>query len=187
MNLFYSSFKKTSGWGSPYNVIIRGSLSVFDFSRFAERFLRHCFEIWGAQIPAHFKIIPVRHHLAHAASAFYFSGYESGSVITVDGMGESESTVIWRFRGSEIEEIVSLDASFASLGALYDAITERLGFDPIDGAGKVMGLAPYGKNSSSYIFLKEFLKMREDEDLPYFLQFRSPPEDKHEHPFAGFD
>jgi carbamoyltransferase len=36
------------------------------------------------------------HHKSHAASAFYPSGFDEAVIITVDGVGEYDSTVIWK-------------------------------------------------------------------------------------------
>jgi carbamoyltransferase len=88
-------------------------------------------------------VIRVNHHLAHAASAFYTSGWDDCLVIVVDGMGEVHGASI--FRGSEgrlhrLAEISAVD----SIGILYSLITLHLGFDFNADEYKIMGLAPYG-------------------------------------------
>jgi carbamoyltransferase len=83
------------------------------------------------------------HHLAHAASSFYYSGFEDAAILTVDGVGEWATTTFGRAAGGEIElleEVCFPD----SLGFLYSAITAYLGFEVNEGEYKVMGLAPYG-------------------------------------------
>ncbi|OQP46413.1 carbamoyltransferase family protein [Niastella populi] len=90
------------------------------------------------------KIEFVDHHLSHAASSFLFSGYESSAILTVDGVGEWATTTYATGEQNSIrimEEVCFPD----SLGLLYSAITNYLGFNVNSGEYKVMGLAPYGK------------------------------------------
>ena len=80
------------------------------------------------------------HHASHAASAFLFSGYPEAAVLTVDGVGEWDTTTY--ARNLEVLERVEFPHS---LGLLYSTITSYLGFEVNDGEYKVMGLAPYGR------------------------------------------
>ena len=80
------------------------------------------------------------HHASHAASAFLFSGFPEAAVLTVDGVGEWDTTTYGR--GLEVFERVEFPHS---LGLLYSTITAYLGFEVNDGEYKVMGLAPYGR------------------------------------------
>ncbi|GAA2531398.1 hypothetical protein GCM10010201_33680 [Pilimelia columellifera subsp. columellifera] len=82
----------------------------------------------------------VDHHLSHAASAYYFSGFERSAVLTVDAVGEW-ATSSW---GLGDGATLSLLEFPHSLGLLYSAITGYLGFEVNEGEYKVMGLAPYG-------------------------------------------
>ena len=83
------------------------------------------------------------HHDCHAAGAFYLSGYESAALITVDGYGERTATHIARADASGIETLMTWEFPH-SVGSLYAAFTQYLGFRPNNGEGKVMGLASYG-------------------------------------------
>jgi carbamoyltransferase len=85
----------------------------------------------------------LRHHLCHAAGAFFRSNFERAAILTVDGYGERASTHIGRGRGQRIETLLEVEFPH-SLGSLYAALTEYLGFRPNSGEGKVMGLASYG-------------------------------------------
>ena len=89
------------------------------------------------------KFVRVPHHLAHAASSYHLSGFKDAIVLVTDGMGESESTSLFRGSGSELESLRTYPIS-ASLGILYSVITQYLGFLPGMDEYKVMGLAPYG-------------------------------------------
>jgi carbamoyltransferase len=84
------------------------------------------------------------HHLSHAASSFFFSGFEDAAILTVDGVGEWATTTygIGRQDGIKIFEEVQFPDS---LGLLYSTITSYLGFEVNEGEYKVMGLAPYGR------------------------------------------
>jgi len=84
------------------------------------------------------------HHLSHAASSFFFSGFEEAAVLTADGVGEWATTTYGHAAGREIE--LFEEVSFPhSLGLFYSTITAHLGFRVNGGEYKVMGLAPYGE------------------------------------------
>ena len=85
----------------------------------------------------------VNHHRAHAASAFDPSGFAEALVLTVDGRGARDSTVVWRGAEGSLEAIRRYEAP-NSLGYLYAATAGYLGFQPFGGEGKLMGLAAYG-------------------------------------------
>jgi len=91
------------------------------------------------------------HHLSHAASSFYFSGYDQSAILTTDGVGEWATTTYGMGDGNKIE--LSEEVHFPhSLGLLYSTITNYIGFKVNGGEYKVMGLAPYGKPK----YLEEF-------------------------------
>jgi Predicted carbamoyl transferase, NodU family len=86
----------------------------------------------------------VKHHKAHAAAAYYASGYtEPTLVVSIDGQGEDESTTIWLAKEGKLEKIASTTPFTNSLGHFYHIITVYLGYRRHD-EGKVMGYAPYG-------------------------------------------
>ncbi len=84
------------------------------------------------------------HHQSHAASSFFYSGFEEAAVLTVDGVGEWATTTFGRGAGAAVEILEEVHFP-SSLGLLYSALTSYLGFEVNDGEYKVMGLAPYGK------------------------------------------
>ena len=90
------------------------------------------------------KFVPVEHHLAHASSAYHLSGFrEKTAIVGIDGKGEYATTFFGYGENGKIHKIKEFyDPD--SLGGLYGAITEFLGFDMLDGEFKVMGMAPYG-------------------------------------------
>ncbi len=87
------------------------------------------------------------HHLSHAASAFYPSGFDKAAILTVDGVGEWATASIGEGKGQQIEFIKELHFPH-SIGLFYSAITYYLGFRVNSGEYKVMGLAPYGQIDS---------------------------------------
>ena len=90
------------------------------------------------------EIVPVEHHLAHAASAYHCSGFkEKTAILGIDGKGEYATTFFGYGENGKIHKIKEFyDPD--SLGGLYGAVTEYLGFEMLDGEYKVMGMAPYG-------------------------------------------
>lgn len=84
----------------------------------------------------------VRHHMAHAMSAFVPSGFERALVMTMDGEGEDESGYVATADERGIE-ILRATPVRHSLGLFYTYLTLFLGFKHHD-EYKVMGLAPYG-------------------------------------------
>lgn len=89
------------------------------------------------------KVMKVDHHLSHASSAYYTSGFKDCLVITCDGVGDETSVAIWKGVNGKIEEIKKYGTS-GSFGWFYSLVTEALGWWVGDGEGKTMGLAPYG-------------------------------------------
>jgi carbamoyltransferase len=89
-------------------------------------------------------LVPVEHHLTHASSAYHCSGFtEKTAILGIDGKGEYATTFFGYGENGRIHKIREFyDPD--SLGGLYGAITEYLGFEMLDGEYKVMGMAPYG-------------------------------------------
>jgi carbamoyltransferase len=85
----------------------------------------------------------VEHHPAHLASAFFVSPFDQAAVCALDGFGDFVSTSCAAGRGPQLE--IGRRIFFPhSLGMLYLAITQFLGFPGYGDEFKVMGLAPYG-------------------------------------------
>ncbi len=97
-------------------------------------------ELLGWDGPVHW----AAHHDAHAASAFFASGFEDAAILVADAVGEWATTSYGSFRGATLETLGQVDFPH-SLGLYYSALTAWLGFAVNDGEYKVMGLAPYGE------------------------------------------
>src|SRR6266404_3379298 len=89
------------------------------------------------------RILFCEHHLSHAASAFYCSGFSEAAILTADGIGEWATATLGEGRGSNIRLHSEIRWPH-SLGMLYSVFTAFLGFEVNEGEYKVMGMAPYG-------------------------------------------
>lgn len=96
------------------------------------------------EFPDDIELFTVNHHEAHAASAYYTSGFNEAIVITSDGLGDGLSLTVWRGTDGELEKLyrVGKDGSF---GWFYGVVTQALGWWVGNGEGKTMGLASYGE------------------------------------------
>ncbi len=111
----------------------------------------------------------VAHHLCHGAHAFFEAPFSEAAILTVDGYGERTSTLIARGKGREI--VPELEIPFPhSIGSVYAAITQYLGFSPNSGEGTVMGLAAYGEPRYLDLFTKLLRPTADgfEVDLAYF-------------------
>ena len=102
-----------------------------------------------------------KHHLSHAASAFYPSPFDEAMIITNDGVGEWETTTIGYGYGREIDMIKSIHYPH-SLGLLYSAFTYLCGFKVNEGDYKFMGLAPYGEPVYYKLLKEKVIDIKED-------------------------
>lgn len=100
------------------------------------------------------RILFSEHHLSHAASAYYCSPFADAAILTIDGVGESETTTIGVGAGQDIRIDKSIHFPH-SVGLLYSALTAYLGFRVNDAEWKVMGLAPYGQP----VYVEQFRRL----------------------------
>ncbi len=91
----------------------------------------------GANMPP---IYYVQHHRCHAANAFLLSPFENAAILTCDYQGEFECTTFAIGQGNNIK-ILQTQSLPHSLGMLYAAITELLGYKPDSDEWKVMALS----------------------------------------------
>lgn len=98
-------------------------------------------ELMGRELPA----VIVDHHMAHAASVYYRSGFDEAAVFTHDGYGDGRSHLAGMFYAGWGHKLYPVAPHFLTQGVNYDVVAMRLGLGNVGGAGKLMGLAPYGK------------------------------------------
>jgi carbamoyltransferase len=96
----------------------------------------------------------VEHHIAHLTSAFYSSPFDEAAILTLDGMGDFVSAKWGLGKGSEMDVLGQVEYPH-SIGYLYTAVTQFLGFPYYGDEGKIMGLAPYGNP----VYMDEFRKL----------------------------
>ncbi len=112
----------------------------------------------------------VEHHRAHMASAFFVSPFPQAAILSVDGMGDFVSTMWGVGRENHIDVLDEINFPH-SLGYLYTAVSQWLGFPKYGDEGKVMGLAPYGSPRYLEAFRRMVRVQRDgsfDLDLDYF-------------------
>src|SRR5213595_2627096 len=103
----------------------------------------------------------VDHHLAHAASAYFCSGWDDCLVVVVDGMGEVQSASVYHAHDGKLEKLREVSAR-DSIGILYSVVTLHLGFDFNADEYKIMGLAPYGDAERFCRFFEEAVELEPD-------------------------
>ncbi len=117
------------------------------------------------------------HHLAHAYTAYWPSGFEKALILVVDATGSTttdrltESYTVYRADGTNLsvvhsEKVATHTAWLATLGSIYEYVARKAGFVTKIGrsitvpeAGKLMGLAPYGGNQAHW---QRWIRMREN-------------------------
>lgn len=86
----------------------------------------------------------VRHHVAHAASAYLAAPFADSAVLVLDGRGEVASHLAGRAVGGEFEVLLTQQLPH-SLGLMYEELTVHLGFQRSSDEYKVMAMASYGQ------------------------------------------
>ena len=118
---------------------------------------------WALKTPRHARLIPGRregkpihyisHHVAHACSAIFPSGFGSTNFMSFDATGGSEAGFLGYADGTKLT-VYERISNYNSWGVLYEQITGKLGFKRHSGEGKTMGLAPYGTpNPNGFDFI----------------------------------
>jgi carbamoyltransferase len=97
-------------------------------------------ELLGRSLAKRFHF--VSHHLSHAASAYFPSGFDGAAILTIDGIGETAGAQLAKAVGTRVKEIEIFDYPH-SMGFVWEMFSSYLGFSHYD-ASKTMGLAAYG-------------------------------------------
>ncbi|MFL6130188.1 MAG: carbamoyltransferase [Mycobacteriales bacterium] len=111
------------------------------------------------------RVVDVRHHLCHAAGAYYASPYDDAAILSVDGSGETETAMLAHGTGTQIS-VLRTTPHPHSLGHLYQAATFWLGWG-FGEEGKTMALAGYGDPARCRARLDEFVRVDEDGDFAF--------------------
>jgi carbamoyltransferase len=132
-------------------------------------------ELFRRKLRQTFHFVP--HHLAHAASAYYPSGFDRAAILTVDGIGEAAGSSLAKGVGTKIDSIETFEYPH-SLGFAWEVICGYLGFAMYD-ASKLMGLAAYGNPKTFHRQLQEMIHVGKedyavDPEAIGFLSAREP-------------
>ena len=122
------------------------------------------------------KILFCEHHLSHAASAFLVSPFSESAILTIDGVGEWDTTTYGSGKCNNITLLKQISFPH-SLGLFYSAFTYYLGFRVNSAEYKVMGLAPYGKPAYVDLILNNLIDLKDDGsfrlNMDYFIYDRA--------------
>lgn len=113
----------------------------------------------------------LEHHLAHLASSFLVSPFDQAALLSIDGFGDFASTMTGLGEGRDIK-VFDRMLFPQSMGIVYSAVCQFIGYTQYGDEGKVMGLAPYGQDSyrdffDELVLLKEGGRFRLN--LDYFV------------------
>ena len=158
------------GWPAPHRMILN-DLKCFGTGRFPVNYanvlnvtrtfasmahqnggFRRFTDIFG---PTRARMRFVDHHLAHAISAYSYSGLDKAAVVVIDGRGAWEASSIWYGHDGRLDHVLTIPFP-NSLGLFYAQFTQYLGFVANSDEWKVMGLAPYGHPG---VNLSEFISV----------------------------
>ncbi|MBI4974120.1 hypothetical protein HZC27_05940 [Candidatus Roizmanbacteria bacterium] len=110
------------------------------------------------------------HHVSHAA-AFYTSPFKESAILTIDGVGEYQTTGLWLGKDNKIMPLKKIDFPH-SLGLLYSTFTAFLGFKVNEDEYKLMGLAAYGKSKYNDL-INQLIDTRDDGSFRLNLKYFS--------------
>lgn len=130
---------------SFYKIFRRGK-SVIDYLRKL-----------GVEAPVYY----VDHHMSHAASAYYTSGFNKDAlVVTTDGSGDGLCASVCTVSNDFELNMVATTPFFHSPATIYAYITHNLGFVPNKHEGKITGLAAYGNQDVTYDTFASIMKVK---------------------------
>ena len=122
------------------------------------------------------QVVYVNHHMAHAANAFLMSPFSDAAILTADGRGEEETCTFCVGHNNQIDKLQVINLPH-SIGLLYSAITEFVGFKPHSDEWKVMALASYGEGQGNkyYPLVRSLINLLPNGsfelDLSYFAYY----------------
>ena len=138
------------------------TIKIMNFLNNAEKEIKSKIKFKG-------KIKFFNHHLCHVASSHFLSGNKSSCSVSIDGLGEIESSTIYEVKNNKFKLLKRIDYP-DSLGMFYSALTYYLGFRPNSSEGTMMALASFGnfnakipgKNITYYNAFKKIVKPSKD-------------------------
>ena len=138
---------------------------------FQKKELREQFAAIDADADIDGRLLFTEHHHSHAASAFFPSPFDEAVILTLDGVGEWCTTSVALGKDSSLQIVKEIHFPH-SIGLLYSAFTQYLGFKVNSGEYKLMGLAPYGVAKYHHRILDTLIDLKRDGsfrlDMTYF-------------------
>ncbi|MBN2532530.1 MAG: hypothetical protein JXB88_06535 [Spirochaetales bacterium] len=89
-----------------------------------------------------YKLLFYDHHLCHAVSTAFTSGFDKSLVVTIDGIGDTLSGTISRYENGKLDRIKTISGK-DSFGIFFEHVTNLLNMRELEDEGKVMALANY--------------------------------------------
>lgn len=118
------------------------------------------------------EVLFTEHHYAHAASAYFCSDFAEALVVTMDGVGEFDTTTFGYGKDNKLKLSHAIEFPH-SLGLFYSALTYYLGFKVNSAEYKVMGLAPYGDPDKYYEKFTQLMEIRDDGSVKLNMKYFS--------------
>ncbi|HVV69163.1 MAG TPA: carbamoyltransferase C-terminal domain-containing protein [Patescibacteria group bacterium] len=113
----------------------------------------------------------VDHHSSHIAHSFYSSNFESCAGLVIDGRGEYAAITGFDCSQQNLRKLYQINMPH-SLGYIYGAVTQHLGFRPISDEYRIMGLAPYGKpDEKLQVFFDSLIQSKHPFHIGVNLQY----------------
>lgn len=116
------------------------------------------------------KIHYTDHHVSHMTYSYLSSNFDDATLVSIDGVGETESLLIGHGMNGDITAYHSVKYPH-SMGLFYSAMTSFLGFKPNEGEYKVMGLASYGNPEIYYDKVKELLRYQDNGEIECNMKY----------------
>ena len=113
-----------------------------------------------------------KHHHSHLYYSAFSSPFKESAVVSIDGVGEYDTTTISYYNGKSLEQVHTVSSYPHSIGLFYSAMTSFLGFKPNEGEYKLMGLSSYGKNTDLVNKLNKLIKFENGEIVCHLKYFK---------------
>ena len=146
-----------------------------------KKILQKYFKNFSGSCP---KIMIIDHHLAHISSSFFSSGLKESACLSLDAFGDRKSGLIAEASLKKGIKAIKYLKKDLSLGNLYSACTEFLGYSDGD-EYKVMGLASYGKPTVNFSKIIKFDKKLWQINKKYFEEQNTPFEHRYSKKFEN--
>ncbi len=151
-----------------YDAVASGYKDVFERRLWIEQLLKlefpRMFENTRSQL------LVSKHHISHAASAFFPSPFRKSIILTIDGVGEWTTTSIGVGFGNHIQLMEEIRYPH-SLGLFYSSMAYFCGFKVNSEEYKFMGLASYGHPRYRELLKEEIIDIKEDGSFRLNLKY----------------